>query len=216
MLAYFLKVNIAIALFYAFYRLFFYKDTFFSWRRTALLGFLAISAVYPVLNIQNWIKEQKPMSAIADLYAGVVLPEFDYTAKTDTISVWKSLIIEYANYLYWGILIILLFRFLLQLTTIIRLRILCKTSEVQGIKTLELPKPGSPFSFFKWIFIYPPSHSAEELNEILIHEQTHANQWHSIDVLISELACIICWFNFVWLLKEKYVPIWNTWPIIRY
>ena len=204
MLAYFLKVNIAIALFYAFYRLFFYKDTFFSWRRTALLGFLAISAVYPVLNIQNWIKEQKPMSAIADLYAGVVLPEFDYTAKTDTISVWKSLIIEYASYLYWGVLIILIFRFLLQLTTIIRLRILCKTSEVQGIKILELPKPGSPFSFFKWIFIYPPSHSAEELNEILIHEQTHANQWHSIDVLISELACIICWFNpFVWLLKRE-------------
>ena len=30
MLAYFLKVNVAIALFYAFYRLFFYKDTFFG------------------------------------------------------------------------------------------------------------------------------------------------------------------------------------------
>lgn len=28
MLAYFLKVNVAIVLFYAFYRLFFYKDTF--------------------------------------------------------------------------------------------------------------------------------------------------------------------------------------------
>ena len=32
MLAYFLKVNVAIVLFYAFYRLFFYKDTFFCWR----------------------------------------------------------------------------------------------------------------------------------------------------------------------------------------
>lgn len=30
MLAYFLKVNVAIVLFYAFYRLFFYKDTFFG------------------------------------------------------------------------------------------------------------------------------------------------------------------------------------------
>ena len=33
MLAYFLKINVAIALFYAFYRLFFYKDTFFTWRK---------------------------------------------------------------------------------------------------------------------------------------------------------------------------------------
>ena len=53
MLAYFLKINVAIALFYAFYRLFFYKDTFFTWRRAALLCFFAVSAVYPLLNIQT-------------------------------------------------------------------------------------------------------------------------------------------------------------------
>lgn len=52
-LAYFLKINIAIALFYAFYRLFFYRDTFFQWRRTVLLCFLVISPLYPVLNIRG-------------------------------------------------------------------------------------------------------------------------------------------------------------------
>lgn len=52
-LAYFLKINVAIALFYAFYRLFFYKDTFFHWRRIALLSFFAISLLYPLLNIQD-------------------------------------------------------------------------------------------------------------------------------------------------------------------
>lgn len=38
MLAYFLKVNVAIVLFYAFYQLFFYKDTLFrlAQNRTAL------------------------------------------------------------------------------------------------------------------------------------------------------------------------------------
>jgi len=44
-LAYFLKINVAIALFYAFYRLFFHKDTFFHWRRTALLCFFGISLI---------------------------------------------------------------------------------------------------------------------------------------------------------------------------
>ena len=75
MLAYFLKVNVAIVLFYAFYRLFFYKDTFFGWRRAALLCFFAVSAAVPLLNIQTWITEQEPMVAMADLYASVVLPE---------------------------------------------------------------------------------------------------------------------------------------------
>ena len=96
MLAYFLKVNVAIVLFYAFYRLFFYKDTFFGWRRTALLCFFAVSAAVPLLNIQTWITEQEPMVAMADLYASVVLPELTVgteAAPTD----WKSILSEYAN-----------------------------------------------------------------------------------------------------------------------
>ena len=39
--AYFLKVNIAFVLFYAFYRLLFYKDTFFKLRRVPSLLSLA-------------------------------------------------------------------------------------------------------------------------------------------------------------------------------
>lgn len=35
--AYFLKVNVAFVLFYAFYRLLFYKDTFFKLRRASSL-----------------------------------------------------------------------------------------------------------------------------------------------------------------------------------
>ena len=41
-LIYMLKVNIGIALFYAFYKLFCCRDTFFQWRRIALLSFLAL------------------------------------------------------------------------------------------------------------------------------------------------------------------------------
>ena len=57
-LIYMLKVNVGIALFYAFYKLFCGSDTFFKWRRIALLSFLMLSFLYPLLNIQTWIKEQ--------------------------------------------------------------------------------------------------------------------------------------------------------------
>ena len=50
--AYFLKVNVAFILLYAFYRLFFYKDTFFKLRRTILLAFFGVSLLYPLMNIQ--------------------------------------------------------------------------------------------------------------------------------------------------------------------
>lgn len=203
MLAYFLKVNVAIALFYAFYRLFFYKDTFFGWRRTALLCFFAISAAVPLLNIQTWITEQEPMVAMADLYANVVLPEFTIetgTAATD----WKNLILEYASIAYWGVVAFLSIRFTIQLAGIIRLAYQCRKIQIGNTNIHLLPKADGPFSFFRWIFVHPSSHTEEELNEILAHEQAHVRQWHSIDVVISELACIFCWFNpFAWLMKRE-------------
>ncbi|WP_300698108.1 M56 family metallopeptidase [Bacteroides sp.] len=202
MLAYFLKVNVAIVLFYAFYRLFFYKDTFFGWRRIALLCFFAISAAVPLLNIQTWITEQEPMVVMADLYASMVLPEFVITTTATTD--WKSIILEYASIVYWGIMALLILRFFIQLTGIIRLAYQCRKEQINGANFYLLPKAAGPFSFFHWIFINPSSHTEEELNEILTHEQTHARQWHSIDVIISELACILCWFNpFAWLMKRE-------------
>ena len=203
MLAYFLKVNVAIVLFYAFYRLFFYKDTFFGWRRTALLCFFAVSAAVPLLNIQTWITEQEPMVAMADLYASVVLPELTIgteAAPTD----WKSILSEYANIAYWGIAALLMIRLIMQLAGIIRLTCRCRKIQIGNTSIHLLPKADGPFSFFHWIFIHPSSYTEEEFNEILTHEQTHARQWHSIDVIISELVCIFCWCNpFAWLMKRE-------------
>ena len=203
MLAYFLKVNVAIVLFYAFYRLFFYKDTFFGWRRTALLCFFAVSAAVPLLNIQTWITEQEPMVAMADLYASVVLPELTIgteAAPTD----WKSILSEYANIAYWGIVALLMIRLIMQLAGIIHLACRCRKVQIGNTNIHLLPKADGPFSFFHWIFIHPTSHTEDELSEILTHEQTHANQWHSIDVLVSEIVCIFCWFNpFAWLMKRE-------------
>ena len=203
MLAYFLKINVAIALFYAFYRLFFYKDTFFTWRRTALLCFFAISAVYPLLNIQTWITEQEPMVAMADLYADIALPEFTITPEQAT-SDWKSLLLQTVGFAYWGMVIVLAIRFFIQLAGIIRLAFRCRKAKIGNTNVHLLRQASGPFSFFHWIFIHPTSHTEDELSEILTHEQTHANQWHSIDVLVSEIVCIFCWFNpFAWLMKRE-------------
>lgn len=203
MLAYFLKINVAIALFYAFYRLFFYKDTFFTWRRAALLCFFAISAVYPLLNIQTWITEQEPMVAMADLYADIVLPEFTITPEQAT-SDWKTLLLQTVGFAYWGMVIILAIRFFIQLAGIIRLAFRCRKAKIGNTNVHLLRQASGPFSFFHWIFIHPTSHTEDELSEILTHEQTHANQWHSIDVLVSEIVCIFCWFNpFAWLMKRE-------------
>lgn len=201
-MVYFLKINVAIALFYAFYRLFFYKDTFFAWRRTALLCFFAVSAAVPLLDIQQWIVQQEPMAAMADLYAAVVLPELTLTPQPETD--WRQLVADGIVVAYWLVAALLALRFLVQLAGIVRLARRCPTQKIDGTTVHLLPRAEGPFSFFRWIFVCPDAHTGDELHEILTHERTHARQWHSIDVLTGELACIVCWFNpFAWLMKRE-------------
>ena len=201
-MVYFLKINVAIALFYAFYRLFFYKDTFFAWRRTALLCFFAVSAAVPLLDIQQWIVQQEPMAAMVDLYAAVVLPELTLTPQPETD--WRQLVADGIVVAYWLVTALLALRFLVQLAGIVRLARRCPTQKIDGTTVHLLPRAEGPFSFFRWIFVCPDAHTGDELHEILTHERTHARQWHSIDVLTGELACIVCWFNpFAWLMKRE-------------
>lgn len=202
--AYFLKINIAIALFYAFYRLFFNKDTFFQWRRTTLLCFFAVSLLYPLLNMQEWIKDNEPIVAMADLYASMVLPETIIVTPQDTAVNWQTAIVSLLKIAYWSGVLLLAIRFVIQLGCIIRLHCICSKSTIQGVRVHILKKKAGPFSFFHWIFIHPQSHTESETSEIITHEETHAHQYHSADVLISELMCICCWFNpFVWLMKRE-------------
>ena len=203
-LAYFLKINVAIAIFYVFYRLFFHKDTFFHWRRTALLCFFAVSLLYPLLNIQGWIKAHEPMVAMADFYATIILPEQTVTPLQESTTEWQERIMLFMKITYWSGVLFLVTRFFIQLGSIIHLHIRCSKSSIQGVRIHLLEKENGPFSFFHWIFIYPQSHTESEISEIITHEETHARQYHSVDVLISELMCIFCWFNpFIWLMKRE-------------
>lgn len=204
-LAYFLKINVGIALFYAFYRLFLYKDTFFHWRRTALLCFFGVSLLYPMLNLQEWVKAHEPMVAMADLYATTLLPEivFDEVAITAGIN-WQDITLMLLKVIYLCGVILFSIRFIVQLISIIRLRIRCKAIQIKGVRVYALNKASGPFSFFHWIFIHPESHTEEELDEVLVHELTHARQIHSADVVFGEWMCIACWFNpFAWLMKRE-------------
>ena len=61
-----------------------------------------------------------------------------------------------------------------------------------------------PFHFGNSIFINKQLHSLDELQEIVRHEFVHVKQKHSIDILWSELLCIVSWYNpFSWLLKRS-------------
>ena len=202
---YLLKVNAGIALFYAFYKLFCQRDTFFQWRRFALLSFLGISFIYPLLDIQEWVMEQPAIYELTDYYTVLMnTEEVTATAPVTYEAPQRPDLLTLFTYLYYTGVLVMSLRFIIQLVSICRIRRKGQVVYLNGQRIISLPSEANPFSFFGWIFLYLPQMEDESKNEILMHEQTHARQWHSVDVIVSELANIVCWFNpFSWLLKGE-------------
>ena len=200
---YLLKVNVGITLFYAFYKLFCQRDTFFRWRRISLLAFIIIAFLYPLVDIQQWIQSQPTISEMGAYYANwFMLEEIEIFATRNTTEMPDA--VNIITYIYYIGVVLLSLRFIIQLCSIIRMRFMGKVEEMEGHRIISMPTKVSPFSFFQWIFIYKPALQEDSQQEILTHEQTHVEQGHSFDVIISELANIICWFNpFMWLLKSE-------------
>ena len=73
-----------------------------------------------------------------------------------------------------------------------------------GIIKVLLEEPVVPHTFLRFIFLNRANYEARGIpEEVLIHEETHARQRHSIDVLYVELVQVLLWFNpLVYILKH--------------
>jgi len=62
--------------------------------------------------------------------------------------------------------------------------------------TVLLNENTPPYSFFNYIFLNRLIYQSKKIpQEVLIHEQTHVKQKHSLDILFIELLQILFWFN---------------------
>ena len=203
MLIYLLKANLLLAALYALYRLLLHRDTFFAWRRATLLTIVAVSLLAPLPALQGWTEGVLPGQVAQGITAEAWLPEFIITPQGAEAAGNNSPVLTYLAVAYAAGVLLLAGRMLVQLLAIVRLSRRCPATTIGGTRVRLLPRGEAPFSFFRLIFVCPEAHSPQELDEILAHEQTHARQVHSADVLVAELACALCWFNpAAWLLRR--------------
>ncbi len=204
MATYLLKVNLIWILLFGLYLLFLRHDTFFRWKRFTLLGIYAAGWLIPLTQLELWNQGNQ---AVAELFVHIGLIQVPATSA-DLLPQAIEPSMPWGERLLWGgyLLgtVLLLVRFLIQLTSIGLLRARSRSTAIHGVALYALPQPQPPFSFFGWIFMHPAAHTAEEQQEILDHELAHVRQHHSIDVLLSELHAILCWPNpAVWLMKRE-------------
>jgi TonB family C-terminal domain len=202
-LLYLLKANLAIIVFYLFYRICCRGNTFFTLHRYVLLAICIGSIIYPFLDISHWFKLNPVLKEVGETYIQHLseLTIISYSTETGI----KSFPFElFLLGLYAGIAGFFLIRMLFRIAAVIRFRICCTPIEINSQKVYFIKDQSNPFSFFKWIFINPDSCTPVETSEILIHELVHVKQNHSIDILLSEFICVLCWFNpFAGMLKNE-------------
>jgi TonB family protein len=204
---YLLKVNLAIVLFYGFYRLLFQRDTLFRCKRVALLSILFISFFYPLGDItQQLIMNRNIKEALeSGFIPSYSLPEIIVQGKQagQALFVWHYLP-QMLFAIYSLVAIVLFIRIFIQTGVLFYKISQTKRINLYGQNVQESRGLKTPFSFFKWIVLDPQQYTDNELKEILLHEKTHARQGHSVDTLLSEVMCAFCWFNpFAWLMKRE-------------
>ncbi|MFN8353618.1 MAG: M56 family metallopeptidase [Spirosomataceae bacterium] len=195
MVAFFIQSGITISVFYGVYKLLLQKLTFFGWLRYYFLGSMVLSVVVPVLDFSVLVKTPR-----LDLQP--ILVSFKEALPTnlpltEASSIYPNWIVVLSSIYGIGVAIGLL-RIVQQVVSLIRLR---QRTNYNGC-FYELSDPIVPFSFFSWVFVNPDLHTEAEISAILVHEQVHVRQRHTVDILLAETMVVTFWFNpFVWLLR---------------
>lgn len=207
---YLVKVNVALIVLYTFYKLSFSKDTFFRLKRMALLLICITSLIYPFIDFSDrtdWSRH--PLGQAMSAIYHTLLPEIWVTPSSgvspDALTGSHTFGIEAWPWMIYGIGVgVLLLRTFLEIGKIYSSLLRARQCTLKGISVYQSKEMSEPCSFFHWIFLNPELYTDKEADEILIHEQTHVREFHSLDILLAQLVILLCWFNpFAWLIRSE-------------
>lgn len=187
---YLLLANISLAAFFALYYLMLRRETFFQVNRAYLLGTMLLSFAIPFFPL-DWMDDHYSQTFIADArftLDEVLIGTTPHAAPVPD-DLWNRLTTwEYVYFIGLMIHILLLCYKFFRLKTDLKRPI----------------QPGQAFSFFKQIRV--DEHQQGKAH-ITAHENIHANQYHSLDILVMECFHVISWFNPLFYLLKREVKL---------
>ncbi len=201
---------------YLMYLLFTRKETFFNFNRFYLLGILAVSLLFPILQydsgsiqassmqqpieevqkvrmsyydaLDDWISSNRNIDGNRTHSAD---PEFQQGKMVNWVQIGlTSLVVIYCL----GV-IFCLSRFLWSLIRIRQLIKIYPGEKLGGMYVIKVSKPIAPFSFLRYFFVNKDLLTNEDFDQILEHEKIHVKERHSIDLIFVQSVAAFFWFN---------------------
>ncbi|WP_300599706.1 M56 family metallopeptidase [Niabella sp.] len=201
---YLLQLFLCSGLLYAYYLLFLKNRKLHRFNRLFLLSTFVLSIAVPFIKVPFYVSLTKESSiSIQTLvkYNELLLPEVVISSRQssgiDSIQIWYLL--------YISIVLFFLIKIAAGIITLVKKRMNSAIQQWHSITIIETQDPSAPYSFFNWLFW---TRSVDEYSEngkkILRHEYHHIREWHSADILFTEVVTALAWMNpFFWLMKNE-------------
>jgi murein DD-endopeptidase MepM/ murein hydrolase activator NlpD len=197
-LIYLIKVNLALMLSWALFRVAFRNLSFFQWNRYYLLGSVVLSLILPLLRLQ-W---NSTMAAAVNS-GGIDWTYMDHLvsaplALTGRAGGWSPASVLLVLYIL--VALTLLFRSIYRLIQLFKSTGRATKIRSGRVKVYVQDQQKGSLTLFRRIYLDPYAYE-NNLSPVLRHEMVHATQLHSLDLLFMEFVVAMLWFNpFVYVL----------------
>ncbi|MDB5016082.1 MAG: BlaR1 peptidase [Mucilaginibacter sp.] len=194
-----LKVNAALLVFCGGYYFVLRHLTFYTLNRIYLVLAIVFASIYPRINLSGFAaRHQQIVRPVQEVVFKLQAPAKAFAEPLARPDYWA-----WAGVVFWAGVALLTLRLLVQLYSLYKLYRNSKTARIYGHDVRVINGDSGPFSFWKSIYVNPSQHEPADLRSILLHEQVHVSEWHTLDILLAELSTIFYWFNpGVWLIKK--------------
>jgi beta-lactamase regulating signal transducer with metallopeptidase domain len=204
---YLMQVTVASGILYGYYHFALRNKLFHDYNRFYLLFAMGISLIVPFLNIPVYFSTEKDTSIVLDTLVSISAgmdkaTSFPVTGHSGASLFTLKNIIYTA---YWILGIIILSKIIFSLLNIRRITHRHPSEKLGNINFVNSREPGTPFSFFNWLFWNKDIdiHSKEG-EQVFKHEIFHIRQRHSLDIVFLELITAVFWINpFFHLMKKE-------------
>ncbi len=197
---YLFKFSACLAIFWLVYILFLERQTMHRFKRFYLLAAVASALIIPVLTITHYIEPVVTDFEVSPIFIPM---ETSFTEIPKVQAPFWDL--ETMLWMIYGLGVLLfLIRFAVNLFNMYKRISDNKTITKRSFIYVLLEDCSIPHSFFKYLFFDRSTYENSSIpEEVKLHEETHAKQLHSLDIIVIELLQIVFWFHpLVYILKH--------------
>jgi|GEM_PF-1293516 len=199
-LIYLLKSAGVLSIFVLLYHFLLRRLTFFKANRWFLLFGMIASIGFPLIEITQTVYVEQPEVFYVPQQTATPMT---YLAPEPVVEPFIDLN-QMLFLVYASISLFFIGKMAVELLSLRRLIKSGSRRMEDGFVRISLSRKVTPFSFFNYICFYEKEEKSAASDLILKHEQVHAREWHSVDLLLTHVYCAIFWMNpLAWLLKRQ-------------